>query len=104
MVCLQCKKDSSLFANGNSCFVLDPYMHDICTIMQFQRQLCSLPSDKLFTFTELNRNENQREKMYHINCAPSKDLDEAVHPRFLIRVFAVRLKKPRIFGYPKQAQ
>ena len=37
-------------------------------------------------------------------CAPSEDSDQPVHPPNLIRVFAVRLKKPWVLSYPLSAQ
>ena len=37
-------------------------------------------------------------------CAPSKDSDQPGHLPSLIRVFAVRLKKPRVLSYPLSAQ
>ena len=37
-------------------------------------------------------------------CAPSKDSDQPGHPPSLIRVFAVRMKKPRVLSYPLSAQ
>ena len=37
-------------------------------------------------------------------CAPSEDSDQPGHPPSLIRVFAVRLKKPWVLSYPLSAQ
>ena len=37
-------------------------------------------------------------------CAPSKDSDQPGHPPSLIRVFAVRMKKPWVLSYPLSAQ
>ena len=37
-------------------------------------------------------------------CAPSKDSSQPGHPPSLIRVFAVRMKKPWILSYPLSAQ
>ena len=37
-------------------------------------------------------------------CAPSEDSDQPRHPPSLIRVFAVRMKKPWILSYPMSAQ
>ena len=37
-------------------------------------------------------------------CAPSEDSDQPGHPPSLIRVFAVRMKKPWILSYPMSAQ
>ena len=37
-------------------------------------------------------------------CAPSEDSDQPGHPPNLIRVFAVRLKKPWTLNYPMSAQ
>ena len=34
-------------------------------------------------------------------CAPGEDLDQPGHPRSLIRVFAVRMKKARVISYIK---
>ena len=38
------------------------------------------------------------------DCAPSEDSDQPGHPSSLIRVFAVRLKKPWVLSYPLSAQ
>ena len=37
-------------------------------------------------------------------CAPSEDSDQPGHPPSLIRVFAVRMKKPWVLSYPVSAQ
>ena len=37
-------------------------------------------------------------------CAPSEDSDQPGHPPSLIIVFAVRMKKPWVLGYPLSAQ
>ena len=37
-------------------------------------------------------------------CAPSEDSDQPGHPPRLIRVFAVRMKKPWVLSYPLSAQ
>ena len=37
-------------------------------------------------------------------CAPSKDSDQPGHPRILIRVFAVRMKKAWVLSYQFSAQ
>ena len=36
-------------------------------------------------------------------CAPSEDSDQPGHPSSLIRVFAVRMKKPWVLSYPLSA-
>ena len=38
--------------------------------------------------------EPPHEKTYKMACAPSKDSDHPGHPPSLIRVFAVRMKRP----------
>ena len=38
------------------------------------------------------------------DCVPSEDLDQPGHPPSLIRVFAVRMKKPGVPSYPLSAQ
>ena len=38
------------------------------------------------------------------DCVPSKDSDQPGHPPSLIRVFAVRMKKPWFLSYPLSAQ
>ena len=43
--------------------------------------------------------QNQRN-----DCAPSEDSDQPGHPSSLIRVFAVRMKKPWVLSYPSSAQ
>ena len=42
----------------------------------------------------------QHEETYRLTCAPNKDSDQTAHPRSLIRVFVVRMKKLCILGYP----
>ena len=37
-------------------------------------------------------------------CAPSEDSDQPGHPPSLIRIFAVRMKKPWVLSYPFGAQ
>ena len=37
-------------------------------------------------------------------CSPSEDSDQPGHPPSLIRVFAVRMKKPWVLSYPLSAQ
>ena len=37
-------------------------------------------------------------------CAPSEDSDQSGHPPSLIRVFAVRMKKPWVLSYPMSPQ
>ena len=44
------------------------------------------------------------EKMYVRPCTFTEDSDQPAHPHSLIRVFAVRLMKHRILGFPKRAQ
>ena len=45
--------------------------------------------------------DDQTNKM---NCAPSEDSDQPGHPPSLIRVFAVRMKKPWVLSYQLSAQ
>ena len=51
-----------------------------------------------------NKNELPRDKTNKMICAPSEDSDQPGHPPSLIRVFAVRMKKPWILSYPLSAQ
>ena len=46
----------------------------------------------------------QHEKTYILQCAPNEDSDQPAHPRSLIRVFDVRMKKLCILTFPKSAQ
>ena len=46
----------------------------------------------------------KREKMYFLVYAPSEDSNQHVHPRCLIRVFIVCMKKLCILCYPKRAK
>ena len=39
-----------------------------------------------------------------MNCAPSKDSDQPGHSPSLIRIFAVRMKKPYVLNYPLSAK
>ena len=43
-------------------------------------------------------------KTNNMICAPSEDSDQPGHPPSLIRVFAVRMKKPWVLSYPFSAQ
>ena len=43
---------------------------------------------------------SQSNKINKITCAPSQDSDQPGHPPSLIRVFAVRMKKPCVLSYP----
>ena len=56
-----------------------------------------------------NINEPHHEKNNKVACAPSEDLDQPEHPPRLISarliwVFAVRMKKVWVLGYPMSAQ
>ena len=46
-------------------------------------------------------NESQRETTYHRKCAPDEDSKQHTHPRRLIKVCIVCMKKLCIVGYPK---
>ena len=48
--------------------------------------------------------EPQHDKANKIACAPSEDSDQLGHPPSLIRVFAVRTRKPWVLRYPLSAQ
>ena len=48
--------------------------------------------------------EPQHDKTNKMSCAPKEDLDQAGHPPCLIRVFAVRMKKPWDPSYPMSGQ
>ena len=48
--------------------------------------------------------EPQREKTYLVTCEPNEDSNQPAHPRCLIRVFVVRMKKLCILAYPKCGQ
>ena len=43
--------------------------------------------------------EQRQDKAKKIACAPSEDSDQPGHPLSLIRVFAVRMKKARVYRY-----
>ena len=49
-------------------------------------------------------NEPRHDKADKLTCAPSEDSDQPGHPTSLIRVVAVRMKKPWVLGYPLSAQ
>ena len=53
---------------------------------------------------KLYKIEPQHDKIRKMICAPSKDSDQPGHPPSLIRVFAVRMKKPWVLSYPLSAQ
>ena len=48
--------------------------------------------------------EPPRDTTNKMACAPSEDSDQPGHPPSLIRVFAVRMKKARVFSYPLSAK
>ena len=48
--------------------------------------------------------EPQHDKTNKMACPPSEDSDQPGHPPNLIRVFAVRMKKKWVLGYPLSAQ
>ena len=48
--------------------------------------------------------EGIHDKTNKITCAPSEDSDQPGHPPSLIRVFAIRMKKPWVLSYPLSAQ
>ena len=54
---------------------------------------------RLDVFNKIN--EPKWGKAYLPTCAPNEDSDQPAHPRSLIRVFVVRMKKLCILGYPK---
>ena len=49
-------------------------------------------------------NEQQCEETNLLTCAPNEDSNQPAHPRSLIRVFIVCMKKFGILGYAKCAQ
>ena len=53
---------------------------------------------------EAQKNELHHEKTNKMTCAPSQDSDQPGHPLSLIRVFAVRNKKPCVPSIPLSAQ
>ena len=48
--------------------------------------------------------EPAHDKYYRMACAPSEDFNQPWHLPSLIRVFAVRMKKAWVLGYPLSAQ
>ena len=48
--------------------------------------------------------EPPHDKTNKMACALSEDSDQPGHPPGLIRVFAVRMKKPWVLSYPLSAQ
>ena len=61
-----------------------------------------LPHNQALFCYYVKANDPQRGKMYLLTYTPNKD-KSALHPRSLIRVFVVRMKKCCILGYPKCA-
>ena len=55
---------------------------------------------------QIKREPRHEKKKQQNECAPSEDSDQAGHPPSLIRVFAVRMKKPWVLtcSYPSSAQ
>ena len=50
------------------------------------------------------QNQPQHDKTNKRTCAPSEDSDQPGHPPSLIRVFAVRMKKPWVLRNPLSAE
>ena len=48
--------------------------------------------------------EPKRQKTYLLQCIPNKDFNQPAHPRSLIKVFVVHMKKICFLGYPKGTQ
>ena len=48
--------------------------------------------------------ELEHDKTNKMACAPSEDSDQPGHSPSLIRIFAVRMKKPGVLSYPLSAQ
>ena len=65
------------------------FQHDLLSIHDVESKVV----DKIETFTWATT--------WH---APSEDSDQPGHPPILIRVFAVRMKKPWVLSYPLSAQ
>ena len=63
--------------------------------LTWQSVLCQLGDTKI---------EPQHIKTSKMFCAPSEDLDHPGHLPSLVRVFAVRMKKPLVRSYPLRAQ
>ena len=63
---------------------------------------CSLSEHRENWATSWQNQQNC--KTNKIACAPSKDSDQPAHLPSLIRVFAVRMKKPWVLSYPMSAQ
>ena len=55
-------------------------------------------------FVFLQSVEPPHDKTNKMACAPSEDSDQPGHPPSLIRIFAVRMKKPWVLSYPLSAQ
>ena len=58
---------------------------------------------KVHTFRK-DENETPHDKTNKMTCTPSEDSDQPGHPPNLIRVFAVRMKKPWVLSYLLSAQ
>ena len=58
----------------------------------------------LGVITLLLVNEPPHDSLTNKMTAPSEDSDQPGHPPSLIRVFAVRMKKPWVLGYPWSAK
>ena len=52
-------------------------------------------------YEEQSSNVRKRTFLY---CVPNEDSDQTAHPRSLIGVFVVRMRRPCILGYSKCAQ
>ena len=71
----------------------------VCLILGFSRRQRLSVTTTIMTITWAVTWQNQQS-----DCAASEDSDQPGHPPSLIRVFAVRVKKPWVLSYPLRAQ
>ena len=96
-----CSWKSSLIKIYIVCHYICIFWKHYC-ISCMVEQNCS--NSRIITANFSDLNEPPNDKINKRTCAPSKESDQPRHLPSLIRVFAVRIKKPWILSYPLNAQ
>ena len=80
---------------------LSPTIRNSATLNTFKNRIYNTQGERvsLPKYTRATTWQNQKN-----DCAPSEDSDQPGHQPSLIRVFAVRMKKPWVLSYPLSAQ
>ena len=93
-------------STGKELFVWLPtryVWHDLM-MLKYLSHLVSRARFGIYCAFDMSLHEPQHDKSNKMTFVPSEDSDQRGHPSNLLRVFAVRMKKPRVLGYPLSAQ